>query len=150
MNRHRTRHLVVGLSIALSVPLLLASSGCKKDKPVEDAAPLPVATEPAVVEVAPLEELDAGDAGDGDADAAKKYGTGGSAMGARIRGCCNAISGYLNNPLVKMSPEGAAAKGYLGQCYATASAVDKNPNAPEVAQLRATLAGKPIPGCGGF
>lgn len=147
MNRRSTSRIVVGLSLALSPLFLLGSTGCKKDKPVDDAA-LPAINEPDVVEVAPLEELDAGDAGDGDADAAKKYGPAGA--GAKIRACCNSISAYLNNPLVKMSPEGAAAKGYLGQCYATASAVDKNPNAPEVAQLRATMAGKPIPGCGGF
>ena len=143
MNRRSTSRILVGLAIALTPMFLVGSTGCKKDKPVEDAAPLLVSTEPDVVEVAPLEELDAGT--DADADAAKKYGPAGA--GAGIRACCNNISAYLNNPLVKMSPEGAAAKGYLAQCFATASAVDKNPNAPEVAQLRATMAGKPIPGC---
>ena len=149
MKRLSLRRAIVALAISAALPVMIGSSGCKKPKPVEDAAPPTTpAAEEDVVNIAPIEEPDASDGGDG--EAGKKYGTGGSAVGNRIRACCGSIGAVLSNPLLKNTPEGQAAKGYLGQCYAAATAVDKNPNAPEVAQLRAMLAGKPFPGCGGF
>ena len=124
-------------------------SKCKKDVPPPyDAGPAPTP-----VETAPLVELvpEIIDAGEPDADAAPKKYTGPAynANVARIRQCCNAITGQAKT--LGASPEAATLLTVAMQCNAAASALQTNPNAPELAMLKAALAGKNVPAlCSGL
>jgi len=126
-------------------------SKCKKDDPppvVVDAAPAPTP-----VETTPTVELqpEIPDAGEPDADAGKKPVTGApyNANVANIRRCCAAITTQAKG--LGASPEAATLLTVAAQCNAAAGALGSNPNAPELAMLKAALAGKNIPAvCAGL
>ncbi len=125
-------------------------SKCKKEQPVVDAGPAPV---PTPVETAPAVDLqpEIVDAGAPDADAAppKYNGPAYNPNVARIRQCCAAIGAQAKT--LGASPEAATLAGAAAQCNAAAAALQTNPNAPEMAMLKAALAGKSIPAvCAGL
>lgn len=132
------------LCCIFGVPMIL---GCPK-KPVEvvDAgAPVAVEIDAAPTLLAPLDE-DAGfDAGP---DAAVKKPGGGTGLNTnqtRAKQCCNALRAQAK--ALGNSPEAAQLVGIASMCDGVALQVGptKGGSAPELAPLRAMLAGKTVP-----
>jgi hypothetical protein len=127
------------LSAALVASILsLSLLGCpKKPAPEQpDAAPAPV-EDAGTLAITTSDDDAAVDAGP---DAAKKYtGPGMNPNEARVERCCAHL-----RQLIAAVPGGAAApemKAAVAQCESVRAQVKANPNAPEIAQLRA------LPGC---
>jgi hypothetical protein len=139
----RTGRMIFSLVIFSFMPLLVACP--KKDPPPVDAAPPPPPppAEDATAVLIPLED-DAGDAGDGDADAGKKaVGPGVPTNVARLRQCCAAIRHQAQG-----APELIAAATTCDQLAAQAGPTG---NAPELGALRSLFGGRTIPPvCAGF
>lgn len=139
----RTGRMIFSLAIFSFMPLLVACP--KKDPPPVDAAPPPPPppAEDAATTLIPLED-DAGDAGDGDADAGKKaVGPGVPTNVARLRQCCAAIRRQAQG-----APELIAAATTCDQLAAQAGPTG---NAPELGALRGLFGNRTIPPvCAGF
>jgi predicted small lipoprotein YifL len=123
--------------VAGILPLFLL--GCPKKPPPEqpDAAVAPPVEDAGTLQITTSDDDAATDAGP---DAAKKYtGPGMNPNEAKVERCCAhlrqmfaAIPGGANAP---------EAKSAIAQCESIRTQVKANPNAPEIAQLKA------LPGC---
>lgn len=143
------RKSLFALAVFSAVPLLIACP--KKTTPEVDAAPPPAPPEEdaAPVELAPLEEEDAGIEEDADADAGKKVGVAVSTNVARLKQCC----GQLRTQAKTMgpSPEAGMLQAAAAQCDVLAAQAGPKGTAPEMGVLRGVLGGRNIPAiCAGF
>ncbi len=134
---------LVVLSPLFAVGLL----GCPNKTPVVvDAgppAPPPVVVDAAPTQIAPLDELDAGNDADA-ADAAKKpTGPGLTTSQLRAKQCCNALRNQAK--AMGTSPESAQLLGLAATCdtFALQLGPTKGGAAPELEPIRAILRGKP-------
>lgn len=122
---------------------LLHVGGCgNKAKPTVDAAPpdpTPTPTPSALVEQ-PVEDAGAPDA---DAGPAKKLAPGENPTVTKLKRCCGALKAEASKNAT--SPEGAALMSAATTCSTLAAQVGPSGNAPELAPLRAALAGRTIP-----
>ena len=137
------------LALSGALPTL---AGCPSDKPTVtfDAAPPPVVSSVAPVDLMPLE-----DAGidEGDADAAdtgpKKPGV--NLNVARAKQCCAAISAQAK--ALGASPEAGMLNGIAASCNVAAGQLSPSSTGAELAAVRNALkaSGKAIPGvCSGL
>jgi hypothetical protein len=124
------RSLLTPIALGLLVPVTMtAYTGCKKDEPpppLPSAAPTPTPSAPLQLVV----EDAAPEAGDADADAKKKIGTG---VPSSLSRCCSAIAQNAAN-----APEPTAT--YMKQFAAACSAAAKTGNTAGV-QAAARSAG---------
>jgi hypothetical protein len=150
MMRSPARRAAIFFSFALAFPMFVM--GCpKKAPPVVDAGETPPpASSPSVMELAPLVEDDAGDAGDGAAEAGPKKwtGPGGNPNQVRIQACCNAMRSQAKT--LGASPEAFQLQAVAGQCDVFAKQVGPGGNAPELNQLRQILRSVKLPGACNF
>ena len=121
--------------------------GCPK-KPVEvvDAgAVVAVEVDAAPTLLAPLDEVDAGLDSGPDAAAKKHTGTGLNTNQTRAKQCCTALRTQAK--ALGNSPEAQQLLGVAAMCDSVAVQVGPTAggNAPELAPLRAMLAGKTVP-----
>jgi hypothetical protein len=135
------------LVIFSAVPLLVACPEKKTPPPFDAGAP-PVVEDVQTV-LTPLEE-DAGADADADADAGKKFtGPAVNTNVARLKQCCNALSGEAKR--MGSSPEAGMFTAAAQQCSAMAAQAGPTGTAPEMGMLRGLLAGRTIPAaCAGF
>lgn len=144
MNRPSPFRTFFALSCIFGVPMIL---GCPK-KPVEvvdSGAPVAVEIDAAPTLLAPLDEDAGWDAGP---DAAVKKPGGGNGLNTnqnRAKQCCNALRSQAK--ALGNSPEAQQLLGVAAMCDGIAVQVGptKGGNAPELAPLRALLAGKTVP-----
>jgi hypothetical protein len=135
MRSHAGRALSAAL-VASILPFFLL--GCpKKPAPEQpDAAVAPPVEDAGVLQITTPDD----DAGDAAPDAAKKYtGPGMNPNEAKVERCCAHL-----RQMIAAIPGGAAApemKAAVAQCESIRAQVKSNPNAPEIAQLKA------LPGC---
>lgn len=142
------RRTLFAVAIFSAMPLLVACPKKETPQPPEAAPPPPV-EEASTTVLVPMEE-DAGDAGDADADAGKKWtGTAVPTNVARLKQCCNQLA--IQAKAMPNSPEGGLFQQAAAQCNAMASALGPNANAPELGAIKTLLAGRNIPAvCAGF
>jgi hypothetical protein len=150
MTRSPIRRAVFFTGFVLAVPIFLL--GCpKKPPPVADAGEPPPPASTAVVDLAPLTEDDAGDAGDGEAGPRKWTGTGTGGTNAnqiKIAACCNAMRAQAKQ--MGASPESFQLTALASQCDVFARQVGPAGNAPEMNQARAILHSVKLPGACNF
>jgi hypothetical protein len=146
MTRSPVRRAVIFFTFALAIPAF--ATGCpKKPAPVVDAGePPPPPASSSVTELAPLLEDDAGDAGDGAAEAGPKKwtGTGMNPNQSRIAMCCSAMRAEARK-LGPGAPEAFQLNAIAGQCDVFAKQVGPAGNAPELNQLRQILRSVKLP-----
>jgi hypothetical protein len=140
----RTKRSAFVITALAGFPLALINvGGCgNKAKPTVDAAPpdpTPAPTPTALVEQ-PVEDAGAPDA---DAGPIKKGGVGENPTVTKLKRCCGALKAEASKNAT--SPEGAAFMSAAATCTTLASQVGPGGNAPELAPLRAALAGRTIP-----
>jgi hypothetical protein len=137
MARSTFRRAVFTAVLVTGIPLVLMA-GCKKPPPpAPDAEPPPPATSSGPLQLAPLDQDDAGDAAP-EASAKHWTGPGMNPNEAKVRACCARLQQTITAAGAMATPE---MKALLGQCNGIAAAVHQNPNAPELSGLKA------IPGC---
>ena len=142
MSRSPSRRALYTLALATAMPIFVLGCPKKQPPPPEDAGVAPPPSDTGPLLLAPLDD-DAGDAGDGgDADAGKKWtGPGMSSNEAKVRACCARLRSQFALLPNQTSPEVMQLKTFATQCDAIAAQVHTNPNAPELAALKA------FPGC---
>jgi hypothetical protein len=149
MTRSPIRRAVFFAGFVLSVPIFLL--GCpKKPPPVVDAGEPPPPASTTVVDLAPLTDDDAGDAGDGEAGPRKWTGTGTASNPnqVKIAACCNAMRAEAKK--VGASPEAFQLNAVAAQCDVFARQVGPAGNAPEMNQARAILHSVKLPAACNF
>jgi len=149
MTRRPFRRAVFFAGFVLSVPIFLL--GCpKKPPPVVDAGEPPPPASTTVVDLAPLTDDDAGDAGDGEAGPKKWTGTGTASNPnqVKIAACCNAMRAEAKK--LGASPEAFQLNAVAAQCDQFARQVGPAGNAPEMNQARAILHSVKLPAACNF
>ena len=126
-------------------------AGCPEKKPtpvIIDAGPPPVPVDTTTT-LTPMDDtLDAGD-GDANDGAVKKLGPAVNPNVARLKQCCNAIGAQAKQNA--NSPEGQMMLTAATQCSTAAAGLGPNSTAPEMATIRAMLAGHTLPAvCNGL
>ena len=141
------RRALFAFAIFSALPALVACP--KKTPPPPEAAPPPPEPEAGPTVLVPIEE-DAGDAGDGDADAGRKWrGVATNTNVARLKQCCAALGTQAKT--MGASPEAGMFLQAAAQCSTMAASLGPGVNAPETGAIKSALAGRTVPPvCQGF
>ena len=127
------------------VPTMILGCPKKPVAEVDSGAPVAVEIDAAPTLLAPLDEVDAGADTGPDAAVKKHGGTGLNTNQTRAKQCCTALRTQAK--ALGNSPEAQQLIGVAAMCDSVAVQVGPTAggNAPELAPLRAMLAGKTVP-----